>query len=270
MNKSHVAVALTLLLGLGLAGETFAGGFVITPLGGVVRGPRGVVAWSPLGIAGRRNPVCMPAGGGYQSMSYAQQVPLSYSYAYGQQVPLVLTNANAAGASATAEAQGLTESIELIRTILGLVREGGGGGILGGGNQSNLESRVKTLETEVAAIKMLLSLSSSGNGGRTKTGSTPGQWDPATASAVLKAFAESQQAQASAQDAAGQEVGQQQLLMATPALTPDQVNLLARQLLMQMKVRKIMVEDGDQQIKDEAERLEDILDKLKAEAAKLK
>jgi len=266
VKKSHVALALTLLLGLGLAGEVFAGGFVITPLGGVVRGPRGVVAWSPLGIAGRRNPVCMPAGG-YQSMSFSQQVPLSYSYSYAQQVPLVLTNANALGTNASAEAQGLTETIQLIQALLPLLRGGAGGGLLGGGNQTNLESRVKTLETEVAAIKMLLSISSSGNGGAKKGGlAGVGMFDPSTASALAQALAKSQQAQASAQA----DGGQQQYMMAPAALTPDQVNLLARQLLMEMKIRKIMVEDGDQQIKDEAARLEAILEQLKAEAAKLK
>lgn len=260
MKKPHAVFALTLVLGAAMAGDAFAGGFLLTPVGGFVRGPRGFVAFSPLGIAGRRNPVYMPAAG-YQALSYSQQVPL------------LVTGSSATYSSASSEAQGLTDTVQLIQAILQLTRGIGGVGGVGGGNQSNLAARVQSLEADVAALKMLMNLktatsNSGGNGGK------PGQFDPSTASALLQALSQQQapvqqQAGASAQAQGAADGAPQQGVMAVP-VSPEHVELLARQLLLQMKMRKVAAEAESVQIKDDATRLEEILDKLKAEAAALK
>ncbi|MEQ8785004.1 MAG: hypothetical protein RIC55_01840 [Pirellulaceae bacterium] len=251
MRTSHCALALGLLIVCGMATESFAGGFVITPLGGFVRGPQGFFAFSPLGIAGRRNPVCMPAGG-YSAMSYG----------YAQPMPLMLAGP---GSNAASEAQGVADTIQLIQAIMQLTR--GGLGIGGGGGASNLEPRVQALEADVAALKMLMNLSANNANSGAKPGAgKPGMFDPATVS-MAQALQRMQQAQAGAQADAGLA---QESMIAAPSLSPDQVNLLAKQMLLQMKMRKLAVEAEGQQIKDDAAQLEAIFDKLKAEAAALK
>jgi hypothetical protein len=236
-----------------MAGDALAQGFMITPVGGFIRGPRGFVGFSPLGIVGRRQPMCAPVGG------YGYSYSAGYSYGVPATVQLVPASSFSATSSA-ADAQSAMETIGLIKAIFELVRGSGGGGIIGGGGGAggNVEARLAGLESRVLALESRIG-SGSTTGGTPTPGGRPGQFGGAGA---LAAAADALAQAAASEPAGGAQFG--------PALSTQQLELYAENLLLQIQSRKLAVAAESRLITSEVEALQKLLETLKPRVDALK